>query len=68
MGWKSCHLWVTLPMTVAVSPIDTGWVTLPLGETSAWVFNTALLRQDADGLDEGQKYLQNTSFFRGKTH
>lgn len=55
-------------MTVAVSPIDTGWVTLPLGETSAWVFNTALLRQDAAGLDEGQKYLQNTSFFRGKTH
>lgn len=37
-------------------------------ETSAGMFNTALLRQDAAGLDEGQKYLQNTSFFRGKTH
>lgn len=38
-------------------------------ETSAWVFNTALLRQNAAGLDEeGQKYLQNTYFFRSKAH
>lgn len=33
-------------------------------ETSAQVLNIALFRQDATGLEEeGQKYLQNTSFF-----
>lgn len=38
-------------------------------ETSAQVFNAALFRQDAAGLEEeGQKYLQNRPFFRGKTH
>lgn len=38
-------------------------------KTSAWVFNTARFRQDAAGLEEeGQKYLQNTYFFRDKAH
>lgn len=38
-------------------------------QTSAWVFSTALFRQDAVGLEEkGQKCLQNTSSVRGKVH
>lgn len=62
-----CILFRSLRSRVEILPVmgDTAidW------ETSARVFNTGTFRQDAAGLEEeGKKYLQNTSFVRGKAH